>query len=53
MSLPDWLLNPECEELCESCGAIITKGRIMCGDCAADLEDMYADEKISEGKVWR
>lgn len=48
MSLPGWWLDPEWEELCESCKAIITKGRILCGECSADLEDMYSDEAVQD-----
>lgn len=52
MSLPDYLLNPD-EEYCENCGAIISAGRILCGECAAELEDLYADEAIEDRKERR
>lgn len=52
MSLPDYLLD-EPDNQCENCHAQSMRGRRLCEECAADLEDMYADEKISEGKVRR
>lgn len=48
MSLPDYLLNDD-EQYCEQCGAIISKRfHFLCGECRADLEDAYADEKIQD-----
>lgn len=51
MSLPDYLLDPKYEEFCESCNAPITNGGIICSECENEIEDVYADEKISERRV--
>lgn len=51
MSLPDYLLDGP-NIVCTACGAVINVFQVpLCTDCRADLEDLYADEKISEGKV--
>lgn len=53
MSLPDYLLEDD-EQWCESCGVIISKRfHFLCGECRQDLEDAYADEKISEGNAYK
>lgn len=50
MSLPDhWLDIPHVT--CASCGEEIALYQVpLCSECKANLEDLYADEKISEGR---
>lgn len=51
MSLPDYLLDPNWDEVCISCGERLWPGNVgMCRNCKSDNHDMYADDKISEGK---
>lgn len=53
MSLPEHLENIP-HVVCSACGKEIGLYQIpLCKKCKADLKDMYADEKISEGKVRR
>lgn len=48
MSLPDYLLDDEEDDLCEGCGMPFNGTGALCQDCMADTCDMYADEEISE-----
>lgn len=49
MSLPDYLLEDDEDELCEGCGMPFNDVGVLCMDCRIDTCDMYADEQISEG----
>lgn len=48
MSLPDHLLDEE-DNWCP-CGNEKPGWSLYCRECMGDNEDMYADEKISEGR---
>lgn len=48
MSLPYYLLA-EPDAQCENCHAQAMRGR-LCQECAADLNDMYADEALEDRK---
>lgn len=50
MSVPEHEEGPDDEGECEECGAVIAKRYKLCGECRADIADMYADEKTSEGR---
>lgn len=50
MSLPDNLVDIP-HVVCSVCGKEIGVFQIpLCAECRADLADLYADEKISEGR---
>ncbi len=49
MSLPDYLLY-EPDNQCENCHAQAIRGRRLCDECMADLNDLYADEAIEDRK---
>lgn len=49
MSLPEWLFDDEAGE-CPECGRYTGRDGRLCEECADDMADMYADEKISEGR---
>ena len=45
MSLPDYLLDPPDDSVCEECGdePICRHSRHLCSGCFADLYDVWAD----------
>lgn len=49
MSLPDYLLEDP-EYFC-ACGNEKPDWALYCNECMSDNEDLYADEKISEGRM--
>jgi predicted amidophosphoribosyltransferase len=50
MSLPDYLLDEEDDRYCPHCDSLIERHWAVCDRCRRELADMYADEKISEGR---
>lgn len=52
MSLSDWLLDPPELEECEEHGTAFPPGE-RCRVCYAEAVELYADERISEGRYRR
>lgn len=50
MSLPDYLLHPPDDSVCEECGdePIGRHSRHLCSGCFADLHDERADEAYED-----
>lgn len=52
MSLPEWLLEPEDLLECQEHGTAFPPGE-QCQVCYAEAVELYADERISEGRYRR